>query len=118
MSKTLMLVFSNALDGQDEAFNEWYDTQHLPDVVDCPGVVAAQRYDMTVFEPPVGDSLPTLPPPSHRYLAVYELDGEVDDVLAGLMTRMAQGKMPLSETLDLSTVSMTIWGPRRQDESN
>lgn len=41
MNKTLMLVFSNALEGQDEAFNEWYDTQHLPDVVDCPGVVAA-----------------------------------------------------------------------------
>ncbi|WP_029116490.1 DUF4286 family protein [Mycobacterium sp. URHB0044] len=118
MSKSLMLVFSNALEGQDEAFNEWYDTRHLPDVVDCPGVVAARRYDMTVFEPPVGDDLPTLPPPSHRYLAVYELDGEVDDVLAGLMARMAQGKMPLSETLDLSTVSMTIWGPRRQDVSN
>jgi hypothetical protein len=115
MFKTLMLVFSNATDGQDLAFNEWYDTQHLADVVDCPGVVAAQRYDMTEFEPPAGDNLPTLPPPAHRYLAVYELDGEPNDVMAEFMTRMAQGKMPLSETLDLTTVSMTIWRPRRQD---
>ena len=115
MSHSLMIVFTNAVDGQDEAFNEWYDTQHLSDVVACPGVRSARRYELAQFEPPSGENLPSLPSPSHRYLAVYELDGEPNQVMAEFVRRMEQGKMPLSDAFDLTTVSMMIWSPRETD---
>lgn len=31
-------------EGQEQAFNEWYDKIHIPDLVAAPGVVAARRF--------------------------------------------------------------------------
>lgn len=108
-----MFVFSNAVDGKDDAFNKWYDEQHVGDVLDVEGVVAAQRYDLAPMKLPEGDDLPAqLPPPPHRYLAVYELDRDPDEVMRGFLERVGAGKMQLSDTLDLSTLSLTTWRTR------
>jgi hypothetical protein len=108
-----MFVFSNAVAGKEDAFNKWYDEQHVGDVLDVPGVVAAQRYDLAPMKLPEGDDLPAqLPPPPHRYLAVYELDREPDAVMNNFLTRVGSGKMQLSETLDLFTLSVTAWRTR------
>ena len=45
-NRTAYLVFSNPADGQDEAYNSWYDEVHVPEVLATPGVVAAQRFDV------------------------------------------------------------------------
>lgn len=39
----LVLAFLNAVVGQDEAFNTWYDTVHEPELLSNPGVVSGQR---------------------------------------------------------------------------
>jgi hypothetical protein len=40
-----LVVLTNALPGQDEAFNAWYDERHVPDLLQkVDGVVAAQRF--------------------------------------------------------------------------
>lgn len=44
----------------EDAFNDWYNRTHLPEVLDCPGFVAATRYECVDGEP--------------RFLAMYELD--------------------------------------------
>jgi hypothetical protein len=113
----IMLVFTNPVEGQDDAFNEWYDTRHLVDVLNVPGVVAAQRYDLAPMTLPQGDDLPAqLPPPAHRYLTIYELDRDPDAVMKEFVNRTGTDQMPLTDTLDLATVSVATWkagGPRR-----
>ena len=41
------LVFAFCVDvdaEREEEFNEWYDKEHLPAVVACPGVISARRF--------------------------------------------------------------------------
>lgn len=113
MAENLFLVLTNPVPGQDEAFNKWYDAQHVPEVLDVPGVVAAQRYDLSEVTVPEDEDLPAqLPPPTHRYLAVYELDREPDKVMAEFLKRVMAGTLSLDETLDLASISLTGWTPR------
>jgi hypothetical protein len=113
MAENLFLVLANPIEGEDEAFNAWYDSVHVPEVLDVPGVVAAQRYDLAELQVPEDEDLPAqLPPPTHRYLVVYELDREPDSVMKEFLARVMAGKLSLGETLDLSTISMTGWTPR------
>jgi hypothetical protein len=112
VAENLFLVLSNPIEGDDESFNKWYDTTHVPEVLDVPGVVAAQRYRLAEVTVPDDEDLPAqLPPPTHRYLVIYELDREPDAVMAEFLKRVMAGKLSLGETLDLSTVSMTGWAP-------
>jgi len=113
VAKNLFLVLTNPIEDQDDAFNEWYDTKHVPEVLDVPGVIAAQRYDLAEVTVPEDDDLPAqLPPPTHRYLVVYELDRDPDAVMKEFLARVMNGKLTLGETLDLSTISLTGWTPR------
>jgi len=112
VADNLFLVLTNPIDGEDDAFNKWYDTQHLPEVLDVPGVVAAQRYDIAEVKVPDDQDLPAqLPPPTHRYMVIYELDDEPDVVMAESLKRVMAGTLTLGEWLDLSTVSLTGWVP-------
>ncbi|MCW5720367.1 MAG: hypothetical protein KIS86_04410 [Devosia sp.] len=54
----------------EEEFNKWYDEVHVPDTLNIPGVLSAQRYKMR----PESGWL-TFP---HTYLALYEV--ETDDL--------------------------------------
>lgn len=72
MAKYKMVVLTNPLDGRHEEFNEWYDTRHLSDLLDLPGMQTAQRYRVVS-----GDGW--------QYLALYDV--ETDD-LDGLMAEM------------------------------
>jgi hypothetical protein len=102
------LVFSNPVAGLEDDYNAWYDDVHLGDVCRVPGVQGAKRYDL------VDTSGEDAPPPSHRYLAVYDLDPDVApaDVLAELMVRFGTPDMAASDALDLTTIGMAVWRPR------
>ncbi|WP_436791568.1 hypothetical protein [Yinghuangia sp. YIM S10712] len=103
---TLYLVFSNPVEGKDREFNEWYDTVHVRDVLAVPGMVSAQRYDLkdTEMYRLAGGG-------AHRYLVVYEMDGDPDVVMPGIREAVAAGDMVMSETLDLQSVQMSFWSP-------
>ena len=106
-------MLTNPIEGEDDTFNKWYDAIHVPEVLDVPGVIAAQRYDLAELKIPDDEDLPAqLPPPTHRYLVIYELDREPEVVMAEFLKRVMSGKLSLGETLDLSTISMTGWTPR------
>ena len=38
------IVYSSPVKGRETAYNEWYDKQHLPDLLKIPGVTSARRY--------------------------------------------------------------------------
>jgi hypothetical protein len=81
MGQNLQIVFSHLPDSvSDEEFCEWYDA-HLPEILSIPGFVSAQRYRL---EPVVTDSVE---PVSYRYLALYEIEGDPQTLLAEMEKR-------------------------------
>jgi hypothetical protein len=106
MTTTHFIVFSNPVEGEEDEYNRWYDDVHLPDVVAVDGVVAGQRYEHVPVESEGGAR------PTHRYLAIYELDGDPNTVLKTFTEQVASGQMPLSEGMDMTTIAMAMWQPR------
>lgn len=117
MAKNQFTVLSNPIASEDDHFDKWYDEVHVLEVITVPGVVAPQRYDLAELAVPDDENLPAkLPPPTHRYLVTSELDRKPEAVMANFLERARTGDLSLSETLDLSTVSMTgctLRGERR-----
>jgi len=63
MAPAVILVTTvDIVSDAEEAFNAWYNQDHLPQVLACPGFLSGARYECTAGEP--------------RYLAIYELDSE------------------------------------------
>lgn len=107
MAQYFFVVFTDAVPGKEEEFNAWYDQQHLADVLRVPGFVAARRFKLAQ---PHSD-LPG------RYLALYEIETDAPQAaLAELMSRGGTAQMVMSEAMDMSKVSATLFaalGARR-----
>ena len=59
--RSIFLVYTDLVDSKyDEEFNAWYDTQHLPQLLERPGFLDAARYVAVKGGP--------------QYLAAYELE--------------------------------------------
>ncbi len=104
--KYTFVVLSNPTAGNEAEYNRWYNDQHLPDVLNVPGFVRAQRFKLSDAQmAPDGDK-------THRYLALYEI--ETDDVAAalkGLASRVGTADMIMSDSIDLKGVSARIFEP-------
>src|SRR5260370_30028662 len=110
MAQDIFVVLTNPIEGEDEAFNKWYDAQHVPEVLDVPGVVAAQRYDIAEVNVPDDQDLPAqLPPPTHRYLVIYELDNDPDVVMAEFLKRVMAGPPAFGGMPGPVTHSLHAW---------
>ena len=99
----ILLVFSNPVPGREDEFNDWYDNRHLADIVAVEGIRSARRYEA------VTGSLGG--PNAHRYLAVYVCDGDLDAIAAEMEERQNDGRMPVSESYEISTTVLTLWEP-------
>lgn len=92
MARYKYLVFTNACDGRDDEFNTWYDDVHLAEVVAVPGFTGAERY---AVRPQPGEL-----EPSHRYLAIYEMEtNDVQATIAELMRRGTSGGFQMTDSL-------------------
>lgn len=92
MGKYQLVVLSNAVEGLEDEYNDWYTNRHLNDVVAIPGFTSAQRFRY------VGMSRASSP--VRKYLAIYEV--ETDDpeaAIAELTSRSNTELMPLSPGL-------------------
>ncbi|MCW2829995.1 MAG: hypothetical protein JWP31_687 [Aeromicrobium sp.] len=103
-------VFSNALEGQEDEFNTWYDETHLAEVCAVPGISEAQRYTAATM-PLEGADPDEVDKPEHKYLAVYNVTGDPADVLHTFLDRMNSGDLTISPAFDFSTLSMGFWDP-------
>ena len=68
-----LLIVTAEVDAAVEAdWNRWYDDEHLPDALACPGVLAGRRYVSSgkISESDRGESRPTR---GKLYTTVYEL---------------------------------------------
>jgi hypothetical protein len=104
MAKYTFVVLTNPTSGNETEYNRWYNEQHIPDVLNVPGFVAAQRFKLADSE--TGDKHP------HRYLALYEL--ETDDLAATLKELRARGgtnDMIMSDSIDLKSALSHMFTP-------
>ena len=97
--RAVLLVMSDAVEGRDAEYNDWYDQVHLPDVLSVPGFVGARRF---VAEPSVHGELP-----AQRHLAIYEMEGDDVDALHAALSAAA-ARMEISPAFDRTrTVTYT-----------
>ena len=102
----IQVVSSNPVPGREDDFNEWYDNVHIPELLAVPGMLSATRYtlhDAAIYHVRGGVV------PEHRYMCVYELDGDVDEVMGRIQRRVANGEVHMSDSLDLSTSRLSFW---------
>ena len=72
MEKHILVVALNCSDpAKEDEFNEWYNTTHLPDVLETPGFIRATRWEHT--DPKEEDA---------KFLALYDI--ETDDIQAAM----------------------------------
>ncbi len=70
----LLIVHAEIEPSVEDAWNKWYDEEHLPDALACPGVLSGSRYVS------VGDASLTRDggkstSSTRSYVAIYELCG-------------------------------------------
>jgi hypothetical protein len=97
MEKWLFTVESNCADpSKEREFNKWYDTVHLPDLLETPGFVRAMRYENT--NPGEGQG---------KFLAIYEI--ETDDI-AETLAAFTENQNKKAEQGRLSDLIMAVGG--------
>jgi hypothetical protein len=105
MAKYTFVVLTNPTPGKEAEFNDWYNKQHIADVLNVPGFVAAQRFKLADAQ--FGDS-----EQDHRYLALYEI--ETDDLqgcLNELQKRAGTAEIPISDAIDMKDVFAGLFAP-------
>jgi hypothetical protein len=103
MSTHFMFAFAKAVDGCKDELNEWFEKQHVPDLLQIPGFVSARR----VAVRPLGarEGIPVW-----DFMAIYEIEAEdVSLVIREAGVRMASGVIKMSEALDRSS-SLSLLG--------
>src|SRR5271166_2071021 len=108
MSRYVFVVLTNASGGRDDEFNEWYNNQHITDVLKISGFVAAQRFSLA------GAQMDGATSP-WRYLALYEL--ETDDLagaLKELAARVGTPAMVMSDSLDMKGIGAYVFSPKAE----
>jgi hypothetical protein len=50
VAKHVFVVFTNPLEGREDDYNAWYSDVHLKDVLQVPGIIAAQRFKLSVVQ--------------------------------------------------------------------
>lgn len=109
----LSIVLIDMLPEREEAMNAWYDTSHVPNLLEVPGYRVASRF--RVVEPRA-TSMSTGP----AYLALYELDDEAAIPLIGPdpehMTPAAIAELEVFKrdwASSVTTLAWTVFRPRR-----
>jgi hypothetical protein len=107
MPKYTFVVFTNSVAGKDAEFNAWYNTHHVPDVLNVPGFVAAQRFRLADTQFTRDESSRAF-----NYLALYEI--ETDDIAATLKELRARGgtaDIVPSDAIDTKKVGTYVFTP-------
>jgi hypothetical protein len=97
MPKAVLVVLTNPVEGKDDEYHDWYDNEHIPDLLAVPGITAVQRF---AIAPASGQK------PEQRFLAIYELESDdVEKTMAAMREHRSKGG-PASPALDTSTSQM------------
>ncbi len=80
----IYLAQTNVVPGREEEFNDWYDHEHLSDILSMEGWIAAQRFRAS-DRPGSQNRSP------YEYLTIYEMEGDVRANMHRLSEKMRSG---------------------------
>jgi len=93
--KMKLVALTRPQPGREDEYHEWYDTKHLPELVNKFGMAGAQRYKLAAK---------LMGSDENEYMAIYDI--EADDPMAFLaaMGAAAQsGEMTQSDAQNFGT---------------
>jgi hypothetical protein len=94
----LYTVFTEPVSGKEQAFEEWYDKRHLPEILALPGFAWGRRYEAVD-----ADDGP-------RYLTVYGITGDPRIALGAMRAAAEAGELDLGEGVnDRSRLASRLW---------
>lgn len=73
-AKYLFIVSMDVAPDYEALFNEVYENEHIPSLLEVPGVRGAHRLKGEPFSVAIGGEVREQPAPSPVYSAVYEID--------------------------------------------
>ncbi len=91
MAKYISIALTNPAEGREADYNDWYEKQHVFDVLAIPGILSAQRLRIA------DKSRQTL---GYKYMALYEV--ETDDITKihrAIAERAGTAAMPRSDAV-------------------
>jgi hypothetical protein len=94
----ILTVYSNAVEGKDAEYEEWYVGTHFGEVLTIPGFVGAQLHKVA------GKA-----PEGTTYLAIYELEGDPKPALTELESRMRSGAMAAPVAGDVQSMKRALY---------
>jgi len=65
MAKHVLIAFTNPVEGQEDAYHDWYDTTHISEILSVPGILSARRFKIKMADVKGG--------PAWKFLAIYEV---------------------------------------------
>lgn len=74
-SPYVFMVSMDVTPEKEALFNEVYDQEHIPNLMEVAGVRAVRRVKSEPFAVRVGGERQEMPAGSPRYTAIYEIDG-------------------------------------------
>lgn len=99
MQRYKLVALSSAKKGRESDYNDWYDKNHLPDMLKIPGFLSAERF-VSVFPGP------------YSYVAIYEIEtDDLDAAIAEINRRAFTDQMVISDAIDPNAVQMTYCKP-------
>ncbi len=100
MTKSILIALTNPISAVSDAeFNRWYNEVHADDILSLPTVSSITRYrSLRQIRPHDGT-------PTHRYLAIYEMD-DPDRAVEALIE--ARPRFVMSDALATDSVAMTF----------
>ncbi|PAK28048.1 hypothetical protein CJD44_00990 [Streptomyces sp. alain-838] len=102
MTKPVLAALSDPVSPEkEEEFNTWYNEVHLKEMSEIPGIAGIRRYRLA--DGPGAESA------THRYLALYEVDGDPAAVFSELGAR--RGRMTMSDAFDAAGARLDLWVP-------
>ena len=100
MSENILIVLTNPVAGKEDEFNEWYSNIHLQEICQLAGFKSAQRFKL-------GDAQMG-PDGAHRYLAIYEIEGDPAAALEAL--KAARPDLNMTDALDRDSILAQAFG--------
>ncbi|MFD2472005.1 hypothetical protein [Amycolatopsis silviterrae] len=78
--------------GDDATFGKWYDEEHILQIMSAPGMLRAQRFEMSDLKP-----LPGVETPDLGHLAIYEISGDLEGFRTEVKRQLISGEMVLPD---------------------
>lgn len=105
MKHHLFVVAAYAKDGRVRELGEWYENQHIPDLLAIPGIVKATRYEAQAVKLPPGVATPDC-------VTIYEFDAADPMSIIGEMGKRTEtGVIQFTDAMDRSRTIAYVASP-------